>query len=963
MRNKAERFNKAKLIFVSLVATLAVVIASLIAALITLNHRTAVAASGGSITVHVYDPAGEYNKLGGWFWVKGGGKSHDVSIGKEPLANEQFAEGDNAARPFEFTIDDTELTALKNGSDFGMLVNIVKNANATQFDDKFIKETQDVFVTLKDALDENNHADVYYVRKDSVAYTNINDAKEALVKIVGARFDSVSGKNVTVSFETTKKLETSTTVQIFNGEAEKALASVKQITLSGDKFGGKATLKLPSDFDYTMDYRLKVGNIKAAAAVAKAKLIDTTGFISKFETTDVQNQEYGAILDTKKGNTTFRVWAPFATAVNVRLYKNGDTAIEEEPEELEMKKRNSKNWGGVWELTVKENLANRYYTYAITNYGAVTETIDPYAKAAGVNGDRGMVVDLAQTNPDGWENDKHLYTLNKTAADIPIVYELQVKDFSSSPTSGMQYKGKYLAFTEKGTTVPGDPTLKTGVDYLKDLGITYVHLNPIYDYSSVDERTAQLTGSREDFNWGYDPQNYNVPDGSLSTNPYDGNVRINELKQMIMALHEAGIGVIMDVVYNHTYATAGQAFHDTVPHYYHRTNADGSFANGTGCGNETASERSMMRKFMVESVKYWAEEYHIDGFRFDLMGIHDRTTMKTIRSELDKLSDNGSKVLMYGEPWGGYGYQSTASFSARMNSTKSAISGTGKYTSNTGNKQFVFVYYDNEFSTNGERLATFNDAGRDGLRGGNDLPGGLGWIGGDEYKRSAVQKMIEGGVGDGDGKTTLNATQHVAYACAHDNYTLWDQIVNKNAGTTKLTAYDNPDATMIRMNETVSSAVLMSSGISFMLAGEEFGRTKYGNHDSYNSSAKLNAIDWTRQKAFKNLVEHYKKVIKVRKAYPEYFSYFTAATDKTKCYSYNVNYAGGAFMGVRPSSDYTEATNMGGNLRYIFNPTDSPISVNTAGYTVYVANGSTNPGNGVTTLQPKSALIMGIKKV
>lgn len=959
---KVVSLDKARLIFISLIVALIAVVGALTASLIAINRKTAVAA-GGSLTVHVYDPSNKYNELGGWIWVKGSGvDAHDVPIGKV-LEDEQYFLGDNKARPFELKLDEREVDSLKAGGKLGILINFVKNPAGTSFDEKFTKETQDVYVSLTDAFDANNHADVYYVRKDTEAYTDLNKAKEALKKIVSARFTAVNGKNLTVAFTTTTTLNTSMEIKLFNGKDE--LCKGTGLSLTSDKMGGTIKFALPSDatFDYTADYQMTVADIKNPAPVTKSALIDQKAFIDKFECKDTQELEYGAIYTKEK--TTFRVWAPFASSVALRLYSSGDVSIYEEVVDKPLAKRNPDSWGGVWELDVEGDLVGKFYTYAITNYGETVETVDMYAKAAGVNGERGMVVDLSKTNPTGWDKDKHLYTLNKTNANMPIVYELQVKDFSSSPTSGMKNKGKYLAFTEKGTTVPGDPSLKTGIDYLKDLGITYVHLNPIYDYSSVDEISLNKTSSREIFNWGYDPQNYNVPDGSLSSNPYDGNVRINELKQMIMALHEAGIGVIMDVVYNHTYATAGQAFHDTVPFYYHRTNADGSFANGTGCGNETASERTMMRKFMVDSVTYWADEYHIDGFRFDLMGIHDRTTMKLIRSELDNLKDNGSKVLMYGEPWAGYEYKEPKSIKDRFAATSSAS--LSKLTSNSGNKQCVFVYYDDQFSTYGSRIATFNDSGREGLRGGNDLPNNLGWFdqnGGNNI--AMIKRMLQGGVvgeqfDQGAGKSRGDATQNVAYSCAHDNYTLWDQLVNKNAATTKLTAYDDPNTEMIKMNETVSSAVLMSSGISFLLAGEEFGRTKYGNHDSYNSTAKLNGIDWTRQKSFKSLVDHYKKVIKVRKAFPEYFGYFDKGLDKNACYNYFTDLANGsALMGARPSASYD--TN-GGDIVYYFNPTESAIDINTSGYKVYVANGSTTVSGGVTKVEPHSVVIMGKKTV
>ena len=275
--------------------------------------------------------------------------------------------------------------------------------------------------------------------------------------------------------------------------------------------------------------------------------------------------------------------------------------------------------------------------------GDPQETCDIYAKAVGVNGNRAMVVDLDSTDPDGWDKDKHITYDSPTDT---VVWEVHVRDFSISPDSGVTdaNKGKYLAFTEKGTTLNSQGVISTGIDYLKELGVTHVQLLPVFDYATIDETQDGA------FNWGYDPKNYNVPEGSYSSDPYDGNVRINEFKQMIKALHDAGIGVIMDVVYNHTYTAKDSSFQKTVPNYYYRMNKDGTFSDASGCGNETASEHAMFRKYMIDSILYWIQEYHIDGFRFDLMGVHDVTTMNKIREAVDKL-DGGKKIILYGEPW------------------------------------------------------------------------------------------------------------------------------------------------------------------------------------------------------------------------------------------------------------------------------------------------------------------------
>ena len=346
--------------------------------------------------------------------------------------------------------------------------------------------------------------------------------------------------------------------------------------------------------------------------------------------------------------TTFKVWSPTAKSVTLKLYATGSDT-EEGAADLGSHEMAFDSTTGVWSVTVEGDLLNVYYTYEVATVALVTgvekvnETVDIYAKAVGVNGNRAMVVDLDSTDPEGWENDAHIFVDEQADA---IIWEVVVRDFSASESSGVSEanRGKFLAFTEEGTTVNGEGYVATGIDYLKELGVTHVQINPFYDFASIQEdKDLSLQ-----YNWGYDPKNYNVPEGSYSSNPYDGNVRINECKQMIQALHEAGIGVIMDVVYNHTYASDTSFFQLTVPNYYYRFNKTGGWSAGSGCGNDTASEREMFRKFMIDSCRYWVEEYHVDGFRFDLMGLHDVETMNQIRADLDTIDP---KLVMYGEGW------------------------------------------------------------------------------------------------------------------------------------------------------------------------------------------------------------------------------------------------------------------------------------------------------------------------
>ena len=856
----------------------------------------AVAETEGSVTIHVYDLAENYSKLSAWVWLKGGsGVEYRVSATAD--SNEKFGKGNNKAHTIQVPLTEKQVTALKGSSQLGFLI-CVQKANSGTFWDRYEKETVDVFVPLKNAFDANNHADVYYVRKDTAAYTDIEEGLQALEKIISATFTS----KTEVRFETSTPLTNTVKASLFYGDDTPAHESV-DITVTAVNTVG--TAKFPKlTLDFSKDYILKLSTLPKGATVSKSGLIDTEEFIRTYENEDTQNQEYGAIYT--KTATTFRLWAPFATSVTLNLYDDGMYGGSKANNKMKKRMLSNGTWGGVWEYTLNGDNNGVYYNYTIVNNGVETETMDPYAKACGTNGTRAMVIDLSTTNPAGWAEDATWFNPGKSAvgqngvvvgsaADTPIVWEVSVNDFSSSADSGMKYKGKYLAFTEENTTVPGKPTLKTGVNYLKELGITYVHLNPVYDFSSVSEDDVTRADGGA-FNWGYDPQNYNIPEGSYSTDPANGAVRINEFKRMVKALHDAGIGVIMDVVYNHTYNTAGQALQDTVPFYYHRTDTNGKFTDGAGCGNETASERTMMRKYMVESVLYWAKEYHVDGFRFDLMGLHDTTTLNMIRDELD--SKVGKRILMYGEPWGGYGASTAASYTKRYNATRSMT--LGKYVGNSGTQEMRNVYSSgfsnaNAFSALRDRIAVFHDGGRDGLRGSNDGPG-QGWANGNPGALSKVRRMMEGGVGDyAEGVQVGLASRCVSYACAHDNYTLWDQIRGIKQGNESALYYDDPIADDVKKCKLVSSAYMMSTGIAFMLAGEEMGRTKYGNENSYNSPIKLNQIVWSRQEKFKDLHDHYMNLIKIRR------DNSTALFSYTKC-AQSKSFATGGFNETNTST-------------------------------------------------------------
>lgn len=535
--------------------------------------------------------------------------------------------------------------------------------------------------------------------------------------------------------------------------------------------------------------------------------------------------------------TTWKVWSPVADQIVLKLYATGSDE-EKGARSLGSFHMDALKKAGVWGLTLVGDYRNVYYTYEVTALGKTYETADVYAKAAGVNGQRSMVVDLTKTNPEGWYADSYHFDKPSTQA---IIWEVHVRDFSYAENSGMKNKGRFLAFTETGTTVNNDGIHPTGVDYLKQLGITHVHLLPVADYATVDESKPE----KEQFNWGYDPLNYNVPEGSYSTNPFDGNVRIREMKEMVLALHRAGIGVIMDVVYNHTYYTEESWFEKTVPYYYHRTMPDGTFGNASGCGNETASERSMVRRYIIDSLKYWATEYHIDGFRFDLMGVHDVDTMNEIRRELDKLP-HGQTLLTYGEPWSALPTCMPEPFQP----------------ANKGNADKM-----------SRRIAIFNDETRDCIKGSTFDVRHAGFVNGGRGLEDELEWAIRAHCGS---EERLKApTQTITYVSAHDNYTLWDKITHTVMGDGS--GYDSPELIRLAVNKMAAAIVLTSQGIPFFQAGEEFGRTKYGDHNSYASSSRINALDWNRTIVFEELLNYYKGLIRIRKS----FSPFTEKTERS----------------------------------------------------------------------------------
>ncbi|MDA2093445.1 MULTISPECIES: type I pullulanase [Bacillus] len=510
-------------------------------------------------------------------------------------------------------------------------------------------------------------------------------------------------------------------------------------------------------------------------------------------------------------HTKFRLWAPTASEAKLVTYKKWSDKIGAEINMQQGEK-------GTWTSELKGNQKGLFYTYKVKIGDKWTEAVDPYVRAASVNGDKGAVVNLEETNPKKWKANKKPKFKNPEDA---IIYELHVRDLSIQPESGIKQKGKYLGVTEKGTK--GPEGVKTGLDHIKDLGVTHVQLLPIFDYASVNEETL----NEPQYNWGYDPKNFNVPEGSYSTNPYEPTVRITELKQMVQTLHDNNLRVVMDVVYNHMYNAAESNFHKLVPGYYYRYNEDGTFANGTGVGNDTASERKMMRKFMIDSVTYWAKEYNLDGFRFDLMGIHDYETMNEIRKAVNQIDPS---IILHGEGWD-------------LNTPLAA-----ELKANQKNAEKM------------KGIAHFNDNIRDGLKGSVFEEKENGFINGKENMEDRIKKGITAGIDyDTNSSTYQDPEQVLTYVEAHDNHTLWDKLELTNPG--------DSDEVRTQMHKLSSSILLTSQGIPFLHAGQEFMRTKYGDHNSYKSPDSINQMDWLRRATFNNEVDYMKGLIELRKKY------------------------------------------------------------------------------------------------
>lgn len=631
------------------------------------------------------------------------------------------------------------------------------------------------------------------------------------------------------------------------------------------------------------------------SAAEKKTVTDYQAYAANLDKSAYSGNDLGASYSKKA--TTFKVWSPNAASVRVNIFEHGSDN-EGDAGSIMSRAMSLDKTTGVWSVTINGDLLNKYYTYSVTHGKTTKETADVYAKACGVNGQRSMVVDLSTTNPEGWKNDKHVLVQNQTDASV---WEISVADFSSSESSGVSEanRGKYLAFTEEGTTVNGvQGASSTCVDYLKKLGVKYVQIMPFYDFGSVDESKNIM----DQYNWGYDPVNYNCPEGSYSTNPKKGEVRIKECKQMIQALHNAGIGVIMDVVYNHTY-TSDSWLQRTVPNYYYRMNNDGTFSNGSGCSNDTASEHLMFRKYMIDSVTYWASEYHIDGFRFDLMGLHDVTTMNSIRTALDNLyaDGSGSQILMYGEAW-----------DMATNCDEGTVLASQKNL-----KQLS------------DRIGAFDDTIRDAIKGST---GGTDGAFVQEGSRRANLKTGIAGQSDTTTGWANVPSQCVTYASCHDNLCLYDKLVGSVYGADG--KYRKRYEDLVAMNKLSAAIVITSQGIPFSLGGEEFCRSKDGDENSYASSRKENMLDWENVDLYSDVIEYYRGLYKIRDA-------FAAFSDSTAATANSLTYLSDVPKGVMGYTINNTESGKWSQMCVIFNGSDSAQNVTAKGDWVVLADNKT----------------------
>lgn len=658
-------------------------------------------------------------------------------------------------------------------------------------DDQFIDITEVVSGTV----------DVY-IESGVTGYT-IDYSSDAVtgIKVKAASYNGDGTVTVTMT-ASIDDYESAYSVSGTNGNI--AIASVS------DEGSGEYLITLEEELDYSSNYDVTYDG--ESYEISMPNIYSTAAFEEEYT---YDGGDLGATWS--EDSTFFRVWAPTAEAMYVNLYEGGTAGIDDLTDSIEMEA----DVNGTWIATVDGDLNGVYYTYTVVIGGTESTTVDPYARTTGVNGKRAMVIDLESTNPDGWDEDTNPHA-GESITDA-IIYEGHIRDLTVSEDSGITNTGKYLGLTETGTTTSGG--VSTGLDYLTDLGITHLHLLPVYDFGSVDETQS------DGYNWGYDPVNYNVPEGSYSTDPYNGEVRVSEFKEMVQALHNNGISVVMDVVYNHVYSASDFSINVLVPGYFSRIDENGTYSNGSGCGNDTASERSMVRKYIVDSVLYWVEEYHIDGFRFDLVGLLDTDTVNEI---VETVHESYPDVIFYGEGW-----------TLTTNVTKDDVT-LATQTNSTLTPDFAY----------------FNDTVRDSLKGSVFSETDLGYITGGLGFGSNIIKGFMAST-----SWCKSPTQTINYASCHDNLTLFAKILNATSSTAE---FDD----QVKMNNLAAAIYLTSEGVPFIMSGEEMLRTKEtasGSYDSnsYSSGDSVNALQYSNLEddTYQSVYQYYKGLIAFRKAH------------------------------------------------------------------------------------------------
>ncbi len=726
-----------------------------------------------TLRLHYHREDGDYDGWDAWLWEEG---------------------KDGGA--YDFEEEDGEMVATKEltpgTTSVGFIIRTKDWAKDVD-EDQFI----DISEMVSGAVD-------IYVESGVEGYTK-EYGEDAVVgtKVKKARYDGEGSVEVTMTGEIEGDTDSAFSVKGLEGTV--AIDSVE--AGKDNTYQVKLAEPLEDAKSYTITFE---GN---EYKIIMPNIYSTDAFEEKYTYT---GDDLGATWTKEK--TTFRVWAPTADAVKVNLYESGTPDTDDLVEQITMEQ----DVNGTWVASKEGDLNGVYYTYLVTVNGAENEACDPYARTTGVNGKRAMVIDLSSTNPEGWDEDTDPHAGNNITDDV--IYELHIRDLAMDENSGIKNAGKFLGLTETGTTTPnGTPT---GIDHIKDLGITHIHLLPVYDYASVDETALD----KPQFNWGYDPENYNVPEGSYSTDPYHGEVRVKEMKQMVKSLHDNDLSVIMDVVYNHVYNAGTFNFNLIVPDYFSRVDENGTYSNGSGCGNDTASERSMVRKYIVDSVCYWADEYHIDGFRFDLVGLLDTDTINEIVEEVHKDHPN---VIFYGEGW-----------ELDTTTTKDCTLATQKNSEETPD----FAY--------------FSDTIRDLLKGHVFDTSTIGYVSGETGDEEEVEKCFMGA-----SDWCKSPTQTINYISCHDNMTLIDRITRSTTGTSR--------EDRVKMNNLAAAIYLTAEGTPLMQAGEEFLRTKKNasggfEENSYASSDSVNSLKWAtlEEEEYQNVYQYYKGLIAFRKDHP-----------------------------------------------------------------------------------------------